>query len=1126
MYKIFTRLFCARPGTGTHQFLLVMKLITLLLFAGLLQASASSYGQKITYHKSRVTMAQMIDEIRKQTGLDVLISSDNMKKIKVRSVNYNNEDINNVMADFLQGLSFDFRIEDKTVLISPKDVSLLHKVKERLIAGFQQITVQGIVTDSIGHPMQGVVVREKGTSNIVLTDQRGTFKIIAKDEKSLITFSHIGFIVTELKAGEVPARIVMHAGVANLREVVINKGYYTEKQALSTGSVSSVSAKEISMQPVTDPIQALIGRVPGLYIQQQSGVPGANSLVRLRGQNSIANGNDPLYVIDGVPYSNRTLTPGAGVTSGPLGSGTGFSNTSAGGLSPFNLLNPNDIESIDVLKDADATAIYGSRGANGVILITTKKGRPGNTLVNVDFSQGVSKVTRTMDLMNAEQYLQMRRQAYANDGIDIPATAYDLNGVWDTTRYTDWQKELIGGTGHYTNAQVSVSGGSESTQFYVGGGFNRHTTVYPGDFADQKGTLNFNLNHSSASNRFQLTLSGGYTHDENNLPQSDLTNYALTLSPVAPAAFNPDGTLNWQTNGTTATWGNPLTYTVRTADATSNGLTSNLTLSYKILPELTFKTNTGYNYATTEQVNITPSLAIAPPNTNNAARRSNNYGNGKSTNWIIEPQLNYIRKIGRGELNVLAGTSFQSQYTNSASYLTSGYASDALLTNPANASNFRFFGSTDITYKYTAVYARLNYNWEEKYLLNLTARRDGSSRFGPGKQFGNFGAVGLGWVFSREGFFDNHLDWLSFGKLRASYGVAGNDQITDYTYLSSYSSNSTTYQGITGLYATRIPNAYFAWEVNKKLELGLDLGFLNDRINLTAGYYLNRSGNQLLSYPLGATAGFPSVQANLPAVVRNSGAEFTLNTTNLQRKNFKWSTSVNLTLQGNKLVSYPGLETSNYANVYVEGQSIFISKRYVFAGVNAEDGLYNFIKSSGETTTDPEYPADLMVTKPVTQQYYGLLGNALKYKGLQLDFSFQFVKQQKVNYYGESSVLQSAGTFNYNLPAAMAGNFWIRPGDEALFGRLSTFNLADPGYRSTTSTFGYGDASFIRLKNVSLSYNLPSLWQKTMRLKNVNVYLQGQNLATFSNYFGLDPETGSLGLPPLRTIVFGIHASI
>jgi len=1116
----------------TQKLIRVMKITTLLMIIGLSQVSAAVYSQQITLKEKNVSLDKALKDIKEQSGYQLFYEEGALLAPVTVSLDLKQATIEDALIAALKGQQLDFKIIEKTIVIKKKEESYIDQLKDKLKAAMASVTVKGQVTDATNQPMAGVNVREKGTQNVVSTDNNGKFSITLADNNAKVVFSYIGYETKELSTAELPSGVVitLKAAENNLQEVVISKGYYDEKRELSTGDVSVVSAKIIEEQPVTDPLQALEGRVPGLVITQGSGLPGANETVLLRGQNSINSGNAPLYVIDGVPFSSTSLTPGD-IGGGALGVANNTGNVyTPGGMSPFNALNPDDIENIEVLKDADATAIYGSRGANGVILITTKKGKAGTTRVDVDFSQGAGQVAHFMNLMNTQQYLAMRHQAFNNDAIPFPSIAnnpydgnYDVNGVWDTTRNTNWQKVLLGGTAHYSNAQISVSGGTENTTFYVGGGFSRQTTVFPGDYDDAKGSLHFSLTHTSTNKRFELQLSGGYVNDNNNLPQVDLTLAALTLAPDAPSLYNPDGSINWQPYQGHETWQNPVSYLQQSANAVTNNLTSNLQLSYLILPGLYLKTSAGYGDDRLAQTNIQLGNALPPPLNTNPFALENNFGNTESTNWIIEPQLSYTRKIANGQFNALIGASFQQATSFSQDFNTRGYSGSALVLNPANASIFSLAGEGTSLYRYNAVYARVGYTWENKYLLNLTANRDGSSSFGPGRQWGNFGAIGVGWVFSKEKLIEDNLPWLNFGKLRVSYGTTGNDQITPYQYLSSYSTDAESYQGYTGLYPSRIPNPDYAWEVNKKLEGGIEVGFLQDRIHFEADYYRNRSSDQLINYSLPYVSGFSSVEENFPAIIQNTGAEFTLNTVNVKSGGFRWSTNVNLSFPNNKLVSFPGLASSSYGDTYVIGQSLFIQKLFTGSKVNPADGVYEFLGQKGYTE-NPVYPGDLMATAPITQKWYGGIGNSFSYKNFELDVFFQFAKQLAYSYWSSNSY-DNAGAFNNNEPVALIGNTWTATDKNAKYGQLSTQSASDPNRELSFSDFDISNANYIQLKNLALSYSLPKSWQQALNLQNLRVYIQGQNMLTITNYFGLAPG-GSGGLPPLRMITLGIHASL
>ncbi len=348
-------------------------------------------------------------------------------------------------------------------------------------------------------------------------------------------------------------------------------------------------------------------------------------------------------------------------------------------------------------------------------------------------------------------------------------------------------------------------------------------------------------------------------------------------------------------------------------------------------------------------------------------------------------------------------------------------------------------------YHYNALFGRLNYNWKEKYLLNLTARRDGSSRFGPGRQFGNFGAVGAGWIFSKEKWLADRTGFLSFGKLRASYGTTGNDQIADYQYLPTYTSSGNTYQGLAGLYPTRIANPDFGWELLRKLEGGIELGFLHDKIMFTASLYENRTGNQLVGYRLPVLTGFTSVQANLPATVQNTGMEYELNTVNIRNNKFSWTSSFNISIPKNKLVAYPNIENSNYANVYTVGKSLFSQTVYHYTGVDANTGLYTFAAKDG--TTIPSYPDDLQPSKPITQQFFGGFLNTFHYKGFSIDIFLQFVKQYSFGYLASFNL---PGVEGANQPEIVMSR-WQKPGDKT---NVQRFTTTDPGYTAWASIVG------------------------------------------------------------------------
>ena len=1122
-----------KPKTIVHSFtcktlVRAVKLTVIIMLAGLLQVSARTTAQtRISINMRGATLEKVFSEIEKRSGYTVFYNTEVLKAAGASLVSLDVKDatIEDVMHQCLKGLPLEFLVQDKTIFVKKE---IRRAVIESAVGPGSPIpsTFSGIVRNEAGAPLPGASVYVMKLKKTLQTNKDGEFTLKdVPDGEYEVIISFIGYENYRTKVSVANHEAWLSAdlkqSMSKLDETVV-KGYYSTTNRLNTGDVTTVKGEDIQKQPVSDPMLALEGRVPGLYIQQTSGVPGAYSTIRIRGQNSIANGSNPLYIVDGVPYSSTSPTSpiiGGGVLGIPPAAQP---NITGIGASPFNDLNPADIESIEILKDADATAIYGSRGANGVILITTKKGKAGRTQFDLNAFSGVGKVTKFLKLMNTDDYLEMRHQALQNDGKATGLTDYDLNGEWDTTRYTNWQKVLIGNTAKFNSLQGSLSGGNSNTQFLVGAAFSNQGTVYPGNFSDQKGAVNLNLTHSSSDQRLHAQLTSGYINDNSNLPQLDYTSY-VTLAPDAPALYAGNGNLNWQALNGTATWTNPLSYNLYQASSKTNNLISNLNLSYLLLRGLQVKTNFGYSHLQNNETNFIPAAAYAPPNNNNSLYRSNNFSTTDFKTWIIEPQITYEKSIAAGKLNALLGITFQQNDQNAIGYQTHGYSSDALISDPLAAASSNLAGYQNILYRYNAFFGRINYDWQEKYLINITARRDGSSRFGPGRQFGNFGAIGAGWVFSKENLIQHNLSFLSFGKLRASYGSTGNDQITDYQFLSTYTPYSPTYQNITGLYPTSIANPNYGWELVKKLEGGIELGFIKDRILLSANYYRDRTGNQLVGYPLPRLSGFSTVQANLPAVLQNSGGEFTLNTVNIRSSTVIWSSSLNLTIPRNKLISYPNLATSSYANTYVIGKSIFVMKTFHVVGVNDTTGVYQYASAKGPTD-DPNFPQDLKVTKPITQNWYGGFDNKIEYSGFELDFLFQFVKQIGHNYLFTSGY--SAGQFNINYPTAVLSR-WQAPGYVSNYGRFSTKTASDPyGNLHYGSDFGVADASFVRLKNLALSYRLSKELLQKMHLQAGRFYIQCQNLLTITNYFGLDPETQGKILPPLRMITGGLQLSL
>lgn len=967
------------------------------------------------------------------------------------------------------------------------------------VAYFQQ-TIIGTVSDATGS-LPGVIVMVKGTTRSTISDADGQFSIAAATDEVLL-FSFTGYKTISVAVGAQRVLSIMLEEDATTLEVLeINAGYYSVKQKESTGSISKVTAKEIKNQPVTNVLSAVQGRMAGVNITQNTGVPGGGYSIQIRGINSLrSEGNNPLYIIDGVPIAAQDNSMLAGTI------------LPAGSINPLNAINPNDIESIEILKDADATAIYGSRGGNGVVLITTKKGKVGETSFSINSSSGFSNVASKMEMMNTGQYLQMRRQAFANDGITaFPDYAYDVNGTWDTSRSTNWQKKLIGSTAANTMVQLSINGGNENTRFLVSGSHNEQSTVFSNVFRYKTNNLATSVNHRSVDGKFRMNVSGLFSAVGNNVINEDLTKQALYLSPNAPALYSPDGTLNWEGN----TFTNPVAAFESTYSSDTKTFNTNINLSYELLPSLSLKMNGGLNYSSFLEMSLRPNTMYNPAYGITAAGSMAFKGSQNRFSYLVEPQLQYTFTTGSHEFDVLGGATFQQNNAVALNAEGYGFQSNALLTNISAATTQVVSQDSETQYNYGAVFGRLNYKFRQRYILNLTGRRDGSSRFGPNNRFANFGAIGGAWLFSRESFI-SPIKWLSHGKLRASYGSTGSDQIGDYQYLDTYSVTGTLYGNYTGLAPSKLYNPNFSWEKTTKLEAALEFGLFNDRLNVTAAWYRNRSGNQLVGIPLPATTGFSTILANLPASVENRGWEFEAAIVPIKSEAFRWEVGVNISIPKNELVSFPGLEGSTYANRYVIGQPVSIAKLYKYEGIDPQTGLYKFTDFNGDGTVTA--PDDTKVIKNIGVRYFGGLSSNVSYGNWNFAFLFQFVKQNQWNY---NSMMPTPGSMN-NQPVEVL-NVWSPENPSGTYmpytsGADAQKNLLH-GYLMN-STAAVSNASFIRLKNIQLSYRLPV----KRFIKDALIYVQGQNLLTFTNYFGLDPEFTQTGfLPPLKTVSFGVQ---
>jgi TonB-linked SusC/RagA family outer membrane protein len=1150
---------------------------TLILIAGMLHVSASSIAQKINLSEKNAPLIKVFDKIRSQTGYDFLVSTSMLKDAKPVNINVRNAELQDVLTKIFNYQNLNFKITDKSVVVFKKEMPAGTSAANKAYTTDMGISFRGqVVNAQTKEVLPGVSISVLGSKIGTASDNDGYFTLKGVTETSIFIIQSIGFNKTEIPFAAIEniagqetlliggtkvsnfdkgyLRFELSPATTTLDETQII-AYGKTSQRYNTGSVATISSVEIEQQPVTNVLQALEGRVPGLTITQTNGAPGAATLTQIRGQNSLSNNptlpgalqassfNQPLYIIDGVPIATQnTNTTTPSLAGAP---GAGYFRY-FGGLSPLNSINPNDIESISVLKDADATSIYGSQGSNGVILITTKKGKSGKEQFDISLNSGPTSASRTAEMMNTAQYLAMRNEADKNGDHTANITQDPDLTLYDQLKYTDWVKQFYGGTGHHTDLHLSLSGGSENTNYLISGGETHETYDFPGDFADNRLSLHTSFSHKSSDKKFTVDFGTDYSYDYNNSTGSLNAGSAFTLAPNTPNLTDGNGNLIWDYKGYSFDnlpqgGTNPSAYLQQLANTGTSNLNTHMQLAYQLLPSLKLAVNAGYNRITIENFSGTP---IASENPADGYLGTAGFGNNYTETINIEPQLNFSKTIGKGSLNILVGGTYRKNRGEGTSIFGYNYSNDALLHSISGAGGISA-SDNDAIYKYIAGFARINYVWDGKYILNLTGNRNGSSNFGPEKRFGNFGSAGAGWILTEERFLQKLLPFLSFAKISGNYGTSGSDGIQPYQYQPNWQPVSTFggYQGVIGYNPVNPLNPTYAWSVDKKFNESLELGFLKNRLYLNFTAYQNKSSDQLVDYTEPITTGFSSITANAPYTVENKGTEISITSKNIVGKDFQWSSSFNISHNANKITKFPDLASSPYANQYVLGRSTSSIPLIPFVGVDPATGLFQYRKADGTVAYNPNNTSgfnnvggDETKLIDLAPKYIGGLNNTFVYKGFSLSVFFQFSKQMGQNYlYPVYSAAYGGipGVALVNEPAALLSR-WQKPGDISQIQRLTAGRYSTLDRQAITaanvfdnSTGAYSDASYIRLKNVSFAYSLPKSALKKLFIQGCTFYINAQNLFLITGYKVGDPETQSIySIPPQRTIVAGLNLDI
>lgn len=952
-----------------------------------------------------------------------------------------------------------------------------------LYAWAQDRTVSGTVTDAeTGEALPGVNVLLKGTGTGITTDLDGTYKISVPSDGGTLVFTFIGMKNEEVTIGSRSViDVQMVTDVEQLSEVVV-VGYGTTLKTELTGSVSSVDSETLSRVPVVAPDQALQGLASGVFVSGTNGTPGSGMNIRIRGQTSINAGNAPLYVVDGVVVQSGNLAQ----------NGVGGDSQNA-----LNNINPQDIESIQVLKDASQTAIYGARAANGVVLITTKRGKAGKAQIDFRAWSGVGQPTQTIRKASAAEQVELEREGFMNDNPGaIPPTDAQLG--WDGETDTDWVDEIFRDA-RISEYNLSASGGTETFKYYISGGYrNEEGVVIGNDF--ERFSYRTNVDYQ-ASEKLNIQSSINLTRSVTNRLSGDNNIYgvysAAILTPSTRAARDPetgeliDALPSFNTN--------PIRAALRSRnEVTNNRIVANTNFTYNILPGLDFKTDFSYDYIYFKEDVYRPVSTAQGRGTNGTG----NYAQNENGTWIVEPTVRYTNIFGGGhKVTGVAGATLQerTRFTDFAS--GTGFAREDLtyLTSAAIPTGVSSF--TDV-YSFNSLFGRVNYAYNEKYLATATIRRDGSSRFGPDKRFGLFWAVSGGWNFSEEDFFN--VDFITFGKVRASYGVTGNDQIGNFTYIGSFTGGA-NYLDRPASAPSNLENPNLQWEETESLDIGLELAMFRNRVNLNVGVFQQNTTALLFADPVPWTTGFGSIQSNL-GEVENRGLEFDLSTVNIDAGDFRWNTSFNISFLENEVVRINSEEPilSGFASAIIQGQPLNTFYGVRWLGVDPATGQSQFEDLNGDGVIGGD---DNQIIGNHQPDFLGGINNSFTYKGFTLDAFFQFV--YGVDVYNNTLQFSQNVSGPWGLDRNVYERRWQQPGDITDIPRASQTSSVD--FTQDNSRY-LSDGSYLRLKNITFAYNFPSSLLEKANIRSLRVFAQGQNLLTFTNYNGADPEVSSFGL--------------
>lgn len=1097
------------PKRRLQKTLMRMKLLAMMMLVGVLQLSASVKGQnaEVNLNMYNSSLVDFFTEIQSQTDYEFFYNYDLVQSKESVNLEANQQDLKELLQDVLYKRDLDFQVDDNVIIISEREY--IAPVKEEKQ---KQKEIHGRVTDEFGEPLPGVSVVVKGTAIGTATDIDGHYAFNIPVDAKTIVFSFIGMIPQEIAyTGQSVIDLVLKSDSEQMEEVVV-VGYGKVDKSDLTGTVATVKSEDLQLVKTQTIDAALAGQMTGVHVASGGGAPGSGNIVHIRGLSGITGDNQPLYVVDGVPIIQNP-------NFGTLGLGTYGSREN-----PLLSINPNDIERVDVLKDASAAAIYGSRAANGVILITTKRGKR-NMAPKVNFSVNatIQNPTDTYDYLNAEEWIGFAKEQAQNTLNQYPeqwwsyfpteyAVVNDPN--YFGTADTDWQDEITNKNALWTQYNMNVSGGSEAVNYMVS------ATV-----SDQDGLMigntfkRYNISSSIDANiteRFKVGTSINYNYSVNKSSGISSLQDGAFRPDLAP--YNEDGSLT-TTVGRFGEVFNPLGDAAKVRNkAISQNIYGSVYGELEILKDLKIRTGININLNNDRNSNFTPSytstaLFYGMYYSEPGARMGNQRNDGYTISF--ENTINYNKTFNEiHKLNAVLGLSWDRARLDLESQSYLGFPDDDVLTDINSANTVTEFGSESIENGLNSVFGRFNYVYKDRYMATFTARYDGSTKFGPDNQHGFFPSGALAWNMHHEDFLSEH-EVINKLKLRASLGRTGSDNLPAFSYLAYYKSlenQDSFYDNINGIAVSGVPNTGIQWETTNQLDLGLEFGLFNNRLSGELVYFEKNTSDIILGVPIPAETGASRWQDNI-ADVSNKGWEFLLTGDIIRSKNLTWTSSFNISFVKNKVEALNGGSTSQYGSAgIVEGEPIGTVFGYdvlkiaqtqdeidaLGAGYQSSlsqpgDYIFRDVNQDGKVTS-----ADRIALGDINPKYYGGWNNKVTYKSFDFGMNWAFVQGSERQY----RTIGDLGWANTESNSTrIIFETWTPDNTNAKYAKLGSQT------HSYTNSSQVVDASYIRLRSVSLTYHLPKKWLSKIGVYNAKLSLSGNNLVTITDYPGLDPES-------------------